>query len=253
MDAPKRKLDEAQAETDETARVQVFRDHVALLGKLRVQVHSYTKRNKAWRQRRTNVVNISAVNSQVDEILDHIAALIAVIPQPLSLTPPGPDCQWQTNHTELYRQGRTRNLKGTGGAPRAEIGARLALHQLSSEPQQKVKAWCRSAPWTAHKSLQRTKRLHAHLYDAAWSPAPCAESSDSLAKTAEWRRFNEVAEGVVERTTFLESTEQMLGLLAVDLVPELHVSDSCMKEYYQVQLDGDVMDRTALTQLTMDT
>ena len=84
MDAPKRKLDEAQAETDETARVQVFRDHVALLGKLRVQVHSYTKRNKAWRQRRTNVVNISAVNSQVDEILDHIAALIAVIPQPLS-------------------------------------------------------------------------------------------------------------------------------------------------------------------------
>jgi len=39
MDVPKRMLDEAQAETDETARVQVFRDHVALLKKLRVQVH----------------------------------------------------------------------------------------------------------------------------------------------------------------------------------------------------------------------
>jgi len=240
MDVPKRKLDEAQAETDETARVQVFRDHVALLEKLRVQVHSHGRKSRAQRDRlRKNGVNISAVNSQVFELLDHIAALMADIPHPLLLTPPVPDCQWQATRTELDRQCCTRNLKGTSGAPKSEIGARLALHQLSSEPLHKERATKRGGRWSAHKSLQRRQRNHAQLYDAAWNPG--AESSDSLAKAAEWRRFNEVAEGVVERTTFLESTEQMLGLLAADLVSELHDSNSFMKEYYQVQLDGGAM------------
>jgi len=136
MDVPKRKLDEAQAETDETARVQVFRDHVALLEKLRVQVFSLNKLSKVKRERlrSKNGVTISAVQSQVAEILDNIAALIPVITHPLLLTPPVPDCQWQATHTELHRQCLARNLKGTSGAPRYEIGARLALHQLSSEP-----------------------------------------------------------------------------------------------------------------------
>ena len=45
----------------------------------------------------------------------------------------------------------------------------------------------------------------------------------------------------MDRTTFLDGTEQMLELLAANLVPELHASSSSMSEYYQVKLDGAVM------------
>ena len=76
--ALKRKFDEAQAQTDETARVRVFCEQVALLGKLRVQAKLHVKRSKAVTgQHLTHRVNASAAHSQVDEILDHIAALSA--------------------------------------------------------------------------------------------------------------------------------------------------------------------------------
>jgi len=42
----------------------------------------------------------------------------------------------------------------------------------------------------------------------------------------------------VDRTTFLEGTEQFLELLAADRVSELHASSRVMSEYYDSKLDG---------------
>jgi len=245
--ALKRKFDEAQAQADESARVRVFRDVVALLEKLRCsaaeEVTLHSRRKKAWCQKPVNRANLSAAHSHVDETLDRIAALSASIPHPLSLTPPVLDCQWQADDTELLRQCRARNLQGKGAAAGwngCRIGAHRALQQLNSVPNSSGVPQNRT-PQTAHQQQLRKKREHALLYDATWSPAHCADSSDSLAKTAKWIRFNQVAEGVVDRTTFLEGTEQFLELLAVDQVSELHASSSCMSEYYHSKLDGAVM------------
>jgi len=77
--ALKRKFDEAQAQTAESARVRVFRDEVALLGQLRCsaaeQVLLHSRRKKAWCRQPQNRVNLSAAHSQVYDSLDRLAAL----------------------------------------------------------------------------------------------------------------------------------------------------------------------------------
>jgi len=74
--------------------------------------------------------------------------------------------------------------------------------------------------------------------DATYSPAHRADSNDSLEKSAEWIRFTEVAQQVVDCTTHLSGKEHLLELLAADQIAELNPSDSCMREYYQLILGG---------------
>jgi len=241
----KRKFDEVQAQADQSACVRVFLDEVALLKKLRCSaaelVRFQQRKSKAWRLVLVNKAKLTAALSPVDETLDRIAALSASIPHPSSLTPPVLDYQWQADDTERLRQRLARNRQGTGtGKEHLSVTAHFALQQLNSVP--KASGVNQNpTPATAQQLLERKKRQQAQKFDAAWRPARCAGSSDSLATKAKWIRFNELAEGVVDHTTFMEGTQQFLELLSVDQVPELHASSSCMSEYYDSKLDGAVM------------
>jgi len=259
--ALKRKFEEADARADESALVRVFLDEVALLEKLRCAAAKLVKkRPKTWLQHPVNKAKVTAAHSPVDETLDRIAALSASIPHPSSLTPPVQDHQWQADDTERRRQRLARNLKGTGSGPTPCISAHRALQQLSSVPNPSGVNQNRTPATALASKLQKEKkREQAKKFDVAWRSTHCADPSDSLAKKAnslakkasslakslakkaKWILFNQLAEGVVDHTTFLEGTEQFLELLSADQVQELQASSSCMSEYYHSNLDGAVM------------
>jgi len=244
----KRKFDEAQ--TDAAAREREFRDQVALLEELRcsivVQERARSKHPKAWGQKPTNRANLSAAHSQVDDVLDHIAALRAFIPHPHSLTPPVPECQCQADDKELLRKQRAQNLNGEGGSAsgRSTPSRRcIAPHRALKQFNLALRPRSQDGPriHTAQQLLNAKERLHAQSYDAAYSPAHRADASDSLAKRAEWIRFTQVAEGVVDCTTFLKGTQHLVELLAAGQISELNASDSRMPGYYKLNLDGAVL------------
>ena len=237
----KRQFDEAQ--TDPAAHEHAFRAQVALLKVLHisrnVQMRHHKVNSPAWCHMVENRANLATVHSKVDDALSQVAALSAFIPHPFSLTPRVLESQWQPTGKELLRKCSARNLKGEGGSASAhhEISAPGAKRQLDSSTRVHV-SLADKTPTTAQQRNSEKVQRRAQQTDAVYSPQHRADPNNSLEKSAEWIRFNEVAQGVVDCTTELRGKEHLLELLAEDQISELNPSDNCMREYYQLILGG---------------
>ena len=229
-DCGKRQCDGAQS--DPAVNEQLFRAKVAHIKVLRknrnVQIAAHKQAKPAWRTKAANRAKLGTAHSQVYDALAEAAELSAFIPPPLSLNPPVPDSQWQQNDKELQhkRSAHARNGFGSASGPStpSEIGATMALYQLSANPRVRATPSI-SHPTTAQQRNNAKLQRHNQQNDAVYSPAHRAEPNDSLEKSAEWRRFNEVAQRVVDCTTELRGKEHSLELLETDKILELKPSD----------------------------